>query len=204
MSQPCQGAGRATDMVGSDADLAPTFRVRTAKVTGGCVLRVRSCERAVTSPRCVLFVVPAVLLTSTIGLSLFIGTYALHLVQLGAFGARNPAQLLADYPAAQTTLTAFLVLCGLFLIIFVEPPTGWWEGGATTRGDWRPTILALALMGVFALVTVLPALQRLFMLTPLGRQEYASLAIAVGVWVFAVRAAWRGRLLSRYLRDNLS
>jgi cation-transporting P-type ATPase E len=148
------------------------------------------------------FVMPAVLLTSVMALALFVGTYALHLVQLGAFGTRDPAALLRDYPQAQTTLTAFLVLCGLLLMIFVEPPTAWWAGAAATRGDWRPTILAVGLMLVFAVVTVDPALRTLFVLAPLGVQEYVILGGAVALWVLALRGALRTRVLSRYLSED--
>jgi cation-transporting P-type ATPase E len=153
--------------------------------------------------RLVHFILPPVLLTSALGLLLFVGSYSLRLVEAGTFGARNGSALTDDVPAAQTTLTAFLVLCGLFLIIFVEPPTPWWVGGNALSGERRPTLLAVGLMAAFIVITLVPPLRAVFVLTPLGVQEYLLLALAVGVWVLLVRATWRGRLLSRYLSVDL-
>jgi cation-transporting ATPase E len=149
------------------------------------------------------FIVPPMLLTSTIGLLLFVGTYALALLEAGTFGARNPALLPEDFPVAQSTLTGFLVLCGLLLVIFVEPPTPWWVGGNRLSGDRRPTLLALAMMAAFALMTMIPPLRTWFVLSPLGPKEYVLLALALTIWLFTVRLTWRSRLLSRYLSVDL-
>jgi cation-transporting P-type ATPase E len=153
--------------------------------------------------RLVHFILPPVLLTSALGLLLFVGSYSLRLVEAGTFGARSSSALLDDVPAAQTTLTAFLVLCGLFLIIFVEPPTPWWVGGNALSGNRRPTLLAVGLMATFVVITLVPPLRAVFVLAPLGPQEFLLLALAVGAWVLLVRATWRARLLSRYLSVDL-
>jgi cation-transporting ATPase E len=148
------------------------------------------------------FILPPVVLTSTMGLALFVGTYALRLAQVGSLGTRSAA--LADSPVAQTTLTAFLVYCGLFLVIFVEPPTPWWTGGSRLSADRRPALLAVAMMASFAVMDFLPLLRRAFVLAPLGPYEYLLLGMALAVWVFALRMAWRSRLLSRYLSVDLN
>jgi cation-transporting ATPase E len=149
------------------------------------------------------FIVPPILLTSVIALLLYVGTYALGLMEAGTFGARNPALLPEDFSVAQSTLTGFLVLCGLLLVIFVEPPSPWWVGGNRLNGDYHPTLLALAMMVVFMLITMIPPLRDLFLLSPLGLQEYALLTLAVTIWLFTVRLTWRTRLLSRYLSVDL-
>jgi cation-transporting P-type ATPase E len=145
------------------------------------------------------FILPPVLITSVLGLLLYVGSYSLWLVSMGSFGARNQIYSLDDYPAAQTTLTTFLVFCGLFLVIFVEPPTRWWVGGNRLRGDWRPTLLAISMMVAFVAITLIPPLRALFVLSPLGWRESLLIAVALVVWLFAVRATWRLRLLGRYL-----
>jgi cation-transporting ATPase E len=153
--------------------------------------------------RLVRFVAPPVILTSAIGLLLFVGSYALRLLQTGTFGSRNLATIAMDYPAAQSLLTSFLVICGLLMVLFVEPPTPWWECDATGEGDRRPTLLVVGLLAIFALITLLPPLRSLFLLAPLGLQEYALLVAAVGIWLATVRASWRSHLLSRYLGVKL-
>lgn len=148
------------------------------------------------------FILPPVLLTSTIGLALFVSTYALELARAGNIEASNAA-LLADSLAAQTTLTAFLVYCGLFLVIFVEPPSPWWTGGSRLSADRRPVFLAVGMMVAFALMDFVPLLRRIFLLAPLGPYEYLLLGLALVIWVFGVRWFWRARLLSRYLSADL-
>jgi cation-transporting ATPase E len=150
------------------------------------------------------FILPPVLITSVLGLLLYVGSYSLWLVSMGSFGARNQIYSLDDYPAAQTTLTTFLVFCGLFLVIFVEPPTRWWVGGNRLRGDWRPTLLAIGMMVAFVAITLIPPLRALFVLSPLGWRESLLIAVALVVWLFAVRATWRLRLLGRYLGVSAS
>ena len=150
------------------------------------------------------FILPPVLITSVLGLLLYVGSYSLWLVSMGSFGARNQIYSLDDYPAAQTTLTTFLVFCGLFLVIFVEPPTRWWVGGNRLRGDWRPTLLAISMMVAFVAITLIPPLRALFVLSPLGWRESLLIAVALVVWLFAVRATWRLRLLGRYLGVSAS
>jgi cation-transporting ATPase E len=145
------------------------------------------------------FILPPVLITSVLGLLLYVGSYTLWLVSIGSFGARNQIYQLDDYPAAQTTLTTFLVLCGLFLVIFVEPPTPWWVGGNRLSGDWRPTLLAAGMMGAFVAITLLAPLRALFVLSPLGPRDLLLVAVALVIWLFVVRATWRLRLLGRYL-----
>jgi cation-transporting P-type ATPase E len=149
------------------------------------------------------FIVPPMLLTSTIGLLLFVGAYALDVIAAGTFGARNPAILPEDFPVVQSMLTYFLVLCGLLLVIFVEPPTPWWVGGNKLSGDRRPTLLSLAMLVTFALITMIAPLRSWFMLSPLGPREYVLLALALAIWLFTVRLTWRKRLLSRYLSVGL-
>lgn len=153
--------------------------------------------------RLVHFIVPPMLLTSTIGLLLFVGVSSLRLAHVGIVGAANPVALAEDYPAAQSTLTAFLVLCGLLLMIFVEPPAPWWVGANSLSRERRPALLAVGMMVLFFVVTLLPPLRGWFMLTALGPQEYALLALAITIWLFAVRATWRSQLLSRYLSVEL-
>lgn len=145
------------------------------------------------------FVLPPVLLSSALGLLLFVGVYALRLVEAGTFTSRTGTVSPEDMPIAQTTLTAFLVYCGLALVIFVEPPSRWWVGGNSLSGDWRPTALAIAMMLAFTGMLLVPPLQSLFVLSPLGLQEYGLLAAALVIWLFCLRTTWRLRLLGRYL-----
>ena len=90
------------------------------------------------------------------------------------------------------------MVCGLFLVIFVEPPTEWWTGGDTLSGDWKPTILAVLLMAAFVVINAVPQARALFALAPLGWTELGLVAVAVAIWLPLVRLFWRTRLIARF------
>ncbi len=145
--------------------------------------------------RLLRFILPPALLSSTLGVTLFFGVYALRL----SSGVRALPPTDADFDVAQTALASFLVFCGLFLVIFVEPPTPWWTGASRLSSDRRPALLALALMACFLLFSFIPPLGALFTLTPLPLIVYALTAAAIVVWLLAVRWVWRANILNRYL-----
>jgi cation-transporting ATPase E len=153
------------------------------------------------------FVTPAAILSSLIGLLVFYGTLLLDTQRSGLSApGLSPDQVNVTIGGsaalAQTALASFLSVCGLFLIIFVEPPTEWWTGGDVLSGDWRPTALAVGLFLAFVAIVSTPALRAFFALEPLEPVYVALVAAAVMVWMFAVRLSWRKRLIERFLELN--
>ena len=150
------------------------------------------------------FIVTPVLLTSIFGVVLF---YMVLWIPTGLSKTLGPEVTLrqstllieAVRPVAQTALASFLVLAGLLLVIFVEPPTKWWTGGDELSGDWRPTIMATLLIVVFFFISAAPALRSFFALTELTPFEWALVCGATIVWMFAVRFFWRHSITARFL-----
>ena len=103
---------------------------------------------------------------------------------------------------ARTALTTVTVLCGLVLIPFVEPPTEWWVGGDVLSGDWRPTLLALGMLGLYGVIMTVPSLRAFFELTPLRGLDYLLIGIVVALWALLLRLIWRARLFERLLALN--
>ena len=101
--------------------------------------------------------------------------------------------------AAQTSLTTFTVLCGIILLLFIEPPSKFWVGGHELRGDKRFIFLALTMFVAYALLLAIPPLRNLFDLTLLGFFDYLFIGLLVIVWIFVVRWFWRSHLLDRFL-----
>ncbi len=135
------------------------------------------------------FVIPAVISVGMVGL-------AVYLFFLQTTG---------DMFYAQTTLTYTAILCGILLIVFVQPPTIWWVGGDVYSGDRRPTRLAIGLVLLFAIFLIVPPLREFYGLILLRRiGHYVIIGLAVAVWVLLLRAAWRARLVDRYLNVALS
>jgi len=105
----------------------------------------------------------------------------------------------ADPEIARTALTLATILGGLLLIPFAQPPTRFWVGGDELSGDWRPTLLALALLAACLGVLNTPFLREFFELAPLRLRDYLLIGGVVGVWCVALRQIWRARIFDRFL-----
>jgi cation-transporting ATPase E len=150
------------------------------------------------------FVLPPALMTTAIGLILFYGTLVAlishdHGFNVDISGNAFTAMRNANLPLARTTLTCFLTLCGLLLVVFVEPPRPWWTGGDVLSADHRPTYLAIALTAVFIVIMLVPGFRHLFDLSPLGLAEWSYLIVALVIWLVCVRLMWRRNVLGGFL-----
>ncbi len=129
------------------------------------------------------FIFPAAFTVSVVGL-------AIYLAYLATTG---------DVAIARTALTTATVLCGLLLIPFVEPPTEAWVGGDVLSGDRRPALLALAMLGLYVVVTITPPLRDFFELVLLRGWDYLLIGAVVVAWALILRTIWRTRLMERLL-----
>lgn len=179
----------ATQIVGVAFPVTPKHNSILALLTVGIpIFAIAAWARPGIAPRSVIqatthFVFPAAFTVSVVAL-------AVYLYYLGASGSVE---------IARTALTTATVFCGLLLIPFVEPPTKAWEGGDVLSGDWRPSILALGMLGVYGVVMGVPFLRTFFELTPLGAIDYLLIAIVVALWALLLRFIWRARLFERVL-----
>src|SRR6266487_3394218 len=156
------------------------------------------------------FVLPASLMISVMGLFVYIGEYLATVyegipiplrqtIKYGIHsGGLNTSEIIARM-SAQTALTTFTVLCGILLIVFVEPPSKFWVGSHALRKDKRIVILALVMFIAYVLLLLIPPLRNLFALALLGFSDYLFIVLLVVLWIFAVRWAWRAHLLERFL-----
>ena len=151
----------------------------------------------------VRFVVPAAMISSLIGLVVLYGSLELqvlaHTPAGGLSSAEHAAAVTAATPIAQSALTTFLVLAGLLLVIFVEPPTDWLAVVQPITPDWRPMILAIVLAVVFVALVVIEPLRGIFALEPLDLASAALVAGALVIWCVGLLLLWRHRLIERFL-----
>jgi cation-transporting ATPase E len=105
-----------------------------------------------------------------------------------------------DIPYSELAVTHGLILMGLLLIVFVQPPSRFFVGGDILSGDWRSTYMAIVLLIIFLLATYLPLTQELLRLAPLdnARDYLIILGIAL-VWALILRTIWRLPGLNRYV-----
>ena len=140
------------------------------------------------------FVVPAACALAVTGLSVYIGYLLL--------GPLLGSQLLSDAinspdsrAVARTALTTLSILCGLLLILFVQPHGG--PGPSWRNIHWRHAALVLALTTAFAVIAVEPRLRSLFELEVLSLVDYGVLAFVATIWAVVLSGIWRWRLLER-------
>jgi cation-transporting ATPase E len=137
-------------------------------------------------------VAPAAVVSSLLGLAVFYGSLVLS-------GAQDAATLEAAAAEARTAFTSFLVLAGLALIVFVEPPTDWLAVAEPRSRDRRPTYLAAALAAGYAATLVLPAARDFFSFAVPQPLEGLLVLAAFAAWVPLVRLFWKRRLLERFV-----
>jgi len=135
------------------------------------------------------FVIPAVISVTIVSF----GVYIFSLAKTG------------DEAYAQTTLTYITVICGILLVVFVQPPSRWWVGGDILSGDWRPAKLSLGLIALFVIILATPFMREFYGLTLLRHADhYLVIALAIIAWVILLRFVWRARLVERYLNVELN
>lgn len=149
------------------------------------------------------FVLPAAMLSSLLGLTVFYATLYLTATANGPIDGLSPAAQAAAVnavlPLAQSALTAFLVMVGLALIVFVEPPIEWLAVVQERSPDWRPTGLAIGLAVGFVILVVAPPLRDVFGLTPLSLLDWALVLGLAAAWFFCLRLIFRHRVVERFV-----
>lgn len=99
----------------------------------------------------------------------------------------------------RTALLVTLMLAGLVLIPFAEPPSPFWVGGDELSGDRRPTLLALGMLGIFVIINAVPPLRNFFQIELLSLLDYGFIVALVMVWALTLRFVWRMNLFNRLL-----
>jgi cation-transporting P-type ATPase E len=146
------------------------------------------------------FTVPATLTMTLVALLV----YLLYLVRaiLDLPPGREFSEV--DYTLPRTALVTILVLCHLFLLPFLKPPTRFWVGAEPLSKDWRYTIATLVLFVIFMLTLTIPPLRNFFELAPLTWQDCLFLVLVALEWCLILRVIWRTKFFNRFLGIDLN
>ncbi|PAX53274.1 HAD-IC family P-type ATPase [Brunnivagina elsteri] len=146
------------------------------------------------------FTVPATLTMTLVALLV----YLLYLVRaiLDLPPGREFSEV--DYTLPRTALVTILVLCHLFLLPFLKPPTRFWVGAEPLSKDWRYTIATLVLFVIFMLTLAIPPLRNFFELAPLTWQDCLFLVLVALEWCLILRVIWRTKFFNRFLGIDLN
>lgn len=99
---------------------------------------------------------------------------------------------------AREALIHTLVLGGLILVVFAAPPTAAWAAVEKPTGDWRPALLALAMLPVYIAVLTVPPLRLFFQLVTLDLADYLVIGGLVVLWAVLLRRVWRTNAFGRF------
>ncbi|CAN5680324.1 HAD-IC family P-type ATPase [soil metagenome] len=148
------------------------------------------------------FVLPATGLLLVVSLAVYLGFYFLHDVDLDDLRAGSAAEAVRPQVSnalAHDALTYVLVLAGLFLVVFVAPPNQWWAVIEESEHDWRPTIVAAAMIPLYVAILAIPWTRGLFDIRLLPIRDYVLIAFAVIIWALALRYVWKYKVFERFL-----
>jgi cation-transporting ATPase E len=123
-----------------------------------------------------------------VGVTLPLGALLVYLLFLRSTGVEI---------IARSAVNMFIMLCGLALIPFLEPPSRLFVAVNKLNGDWRPTILAICLLAAYAVVLVVEPLRSFIGLQVLGVQNYLVIIGAFLFWVLLQYWLWRVRLFEK-------
>jgi cation-transporting ATPase E len=101
-------------------------------------------------------------------------------------------------PLAQTALTVFAVVCGLALVMFVQPPAR--SDQAEHRRNWPPTLMVLGLFACLIGVLTIAPLRTFFNLQALDVVDYLIIGCAAVLWGVLVQMIWHFHLFERFLQ----
>ncbi len=152
------------------------------------------------------FVLPAAI---TLGIAAF-AVYALayfandvDLMGLRGGGVAAVTEIPAADRIARDSLAHLLILAGLVLVFFAAPPVKWFAVLEEPTGDWRPALLALAMVPLYVVILAVPVLRGFFGLHVLPLAEYLGIGLLVAVWTVIVRWAWQSRAFDRFFGYDL-
>jgi len=146
------------------------------------------------------FTVPATLTITFTALFVYLFYMLAAILDLPPGGTLTPS----SYAEPRTALVTILILCQLFLLVFLKPPTRAWVGGEPYSGDWRYTFVALGLIALYWVLLAIPPARRFFELGELGILDCLFLNAVALEWCLVSRAIWRSRFLDRFLGVDLS
>ena len=105
-----------------------------------------------------------------------------------------------DYEYAQLAVTYAILMAGWLRVLFVQPPTPFWVGGAPLRGDRRVIWVLLGSILIFLIVISIPLLQELIRITWLRSiTDYGIVTLAAVIWAMITRTIWRSRIFAQLI-----
>jgi cation-transporting ATPase E len=97
----------------------------------------------------------------------------------------------SDLETSRAALVTTVIACGAALVLFARPPLNFWAVITPRRQDRRSAALAGGVLGLLALVVLVPPLRTFFDLKLLAPVDYALIAVIVLGWMLALRLIYK-------------
>jgi cation-transporting P-type ATPase E len=157
--------------------------------------------------RLLRFVLPASALLALAAFAVYIGVYTFYDLDLPALRAGGIAAA-TSVPqhdlASREALTHVLVLGGLVLVLFAAPPGPWFAVVEDMDGDRRPAYLALAMVPLYAIIMMVPALREFFGMRGRPNVDFGIIVLVVLVWMYVLRWVWEANIFDRFFGYDAS
>lgn len=97
-----------------------------------------------------------------------------------------------DLNTTRMAVTYSILLAGWIRILFLQPPTPFWVGGAPLRGDPRVIRLVLGCAGLLLALLLIPFIRDALEFELLASWfDYLLVVLAVFIWTITLRTIWR-------------
>ena len=153
------------------------------------------------SRRLLRFVLPASSLLAFAAFAVYLGIYVLYDIDLPAMREGGVAAAttlpVTDYVSREAA-THVLVLGGLILVLFAAPPGPWFAVVEEMDGERKPAYLALAMVPLYALIMLMPALRNFFGMRGLNSLDYGIVVIVVLIWMYVLRWVWADDIFDHF------
>lgn len=149
----------------------------------------------------VRFTVPATVTLFIAAFTVYVLFYFLHdnnLSELRNMTVKETINPQVTNALARDALTYVMILAGLWLVVFVAPPNEWWAVIEPTDHDWRPTIVAAAMLPVYALILWWTPTRNFFNVNLLDMRDYIIIFLATAGWALLLRQAWKSKWFDRF------
>jgi hypothetical protein len=147
-----------------------------------------------------VFVLPAVVTLAVAGFAVYILYFFLHDTNLSTLRRGITTTETVEIPGsiARDALTFLLILAGVSLVPFAAPPNRWFAVIEETHFDWRPTILGLVMLPLYALIVAIAPVRDFFGTSVMRAGDYVAICAVAVIWVFALRYCWQTQIFEQF------
>lgn len=151
----------------------------------------------------VAFVLPAAVTIAFAAFAVYTIFYLTDHVSLVDLRDDSPTLDPMRHPVARDALTYLLILTGVMLVPLASPPNRWWAVIERTDHDWRPTLVAAAMVVLYVIVVQVGPLREFFGTHKMSMTQYVVIGLVAIGWLFLLRYVYATHVFERFFGMDL-